>query len=243
MLGINNKGFQEAEDEYRYYIDNLEIVPDFLYSNYEGCKMDELKQKHDDLINKIQHNNFSFEDINNLILVNTSLANCLHNTPDEEYKRILLETADYLRTLNRTPSAGRIYYFLGDNKKARECFEASPQTLEELIKLTPAEELPALRDKFVADKRYLEAGKVAWYEGDKEEARQIIEQSDEFKQAYTECKELVKNKLYLPAVRMLWRRLKLPFAKETVMGLCKSNRKCLSDVNNYNQNKDVISIY
>jgi len=240
-----NSGFQEEKDEFRDYINNLDIgLPFLLDQDYKECDLGKLTQKYN-----TEHKSFAnletsnehilWKVIDNIIKINVDLANCLYHSDKNKADRLLKEVAEHYEKRGSYGSAGRMYSFLGDHEKALKNFKKDPLALEALIKLTPAEELPALGDKFIADKRYLEAGKIEWYQSNKERARQIIEQSEEFNEALKAAKESLKKREYEEAIDHLWMDSRIPFFRDIIKNLCGENKDCLDKLKEYNTSENV----
>ncbi len=177
-----------------------------------------------------------------LIYLDVNLANCKYKNDSEKYQELMEDSAEHYKKRGRFAGTARIYYHLSEyysNKnaekskeylnKAREYFRKRWNAAEEIIKLTPLEELAAIRDENLQKGNYWSAGKIEWYLGNKERGRSLIMQSPEYQRLVKESKESVKEGKYYDAVQNLWGDL-IPFYKEIMKELCGKNKKCLREV-------------
>ncbi len=239
------------EDEYRQYIQNLQIVPASLYQKpkAEECSKRNLKSLHqrklEDIANKVYHHSGLHPDHHRYMLLDevvdadVKLANCFYKPGSAGHTRLMREVIQHYERedFKREINAARVYLYLGDVVKARELFYRRSYD-EEVIKLTPENELPALRERALQDGKVFLAGKVEWLLGNKERAREIIKQWKGFSGVIKSVREEIQEGNYFPAIDYPSDSLKIPFYREIIEEECKNNASCLELLRNYSINQD-----
>ncbi|MEK6951277.1 MAG: hypothetical protein AABX13_06155 [Nanoarchaeota archaeon] len=237
FLIVSRPHSQEEKDEFRDYIANLEIVPPILYKTDEKCDINKLTagytKEHKSFAElKTNNEHILWKALDHLINIDVNLANCLHKLDRQRSDYLLKEAAGHYEYRGSYGSAGRLYYFLGDKNKARKNFRKDPLTLEALIKFTPPEELNKLKEAYLTRGGYLEAGKIAWYQGDREKGREYIAQSERYKELIENCSNFIDKGNVRKAIFVLWEFSRIPFYKEALLSKCK-NEKCKREIENY----------
>ncbi len=219
------------------------------------CDEEKVKKKHAELLEYIKQRetllptaqndgpiHAIWESTDDLICLDINLANCKYWNNSEKYRGLMEDSAEHYNQLGRFAGAARIYHHLSEYyfhkdtekskeymKKTREYFRKRWNVVEEVIKITPLEELAVLRDEDLQHGNYWSAGKIEWYLGNKERGKSLIMQSPEYQQLVKESKISVERDEYYDAIQNLWGDL-IPFYKEIMKELCGRNKKCLREV-------------
>ncbi len=240
--------YQDPNDEYQQHIDALVMVPGFLTKNIkmdglQNCNEEEIEREHEKTVSALFKSGIDshlrWGSIDHLNRLDSKLANCKYKELQEKWEELMLEISDHYAVLDRWSEAARVQYLLGNLGRARAYFKRGGTATEELIKITPVEELAALRDQYVRKMKFLQAGKIEWYLGNKEKAVDLLIPAEEFNFAIEECKRSVARKHYLPAIKILWRGLRLPFYRETMMVFCGNSEDCVNALKDYDPSKDI----
>lgn len=236
-----SSSIEEEVDFYREYVNNLYLIPRFFYEApvipdlEHECQEEEIKGKHEKVSQIILYNNNEhalWDNMDYLIQLDARLANCKYKDNPEKFRELMLEIAEHLESTNRPAGAGRVYYALREIDKAREFFLRDEDSVEETIKITPKEDLPALVQHYLQHNNLLAAGKVEWFESNMERAEVLIKASKEYKQFIEQSKKYIQRGQYKTVVNALWHLL-VPFYKKTMLELCDNNVQCQEVVNNY----------
>lgn len=250
---------QSNNDDYTNYVNSLtpqKIIPPNLsrIDKERGCDKDKLKKEHTELSNWIQIRMYRlapnpshslWQGIDDLISIDTTLANCFYRKEPEKYVEKMIEIIEHYQHLNREGGMGQVYYYLFALyknpeylEKAREYLKMDEHGFEAYLRLTPKEELPKARDEYLQQEDHLRAGKIEWYLGNRERGRELIIQSKEFPLVVEESRKAVLERDYEYAIGHLWRGLRIPFTGEIIKNICKDNKACLKDLERYGPNKD-----
>lgn len=239
------------QDEYRQYIQNLQIVPPSLSQKPkpEECNKRDLKNRHqkklEDIANKVYHRSGLHPDHHRYMLLDevvdadVKLAHCFYKPGSASHTRLMREVIQHYEggDFEREIDAARVYLYLGDLRRARELFYQRSYD-EEVIKLTPENELPALQERALQEGKALLAGKVEWLQGNKERARELIKQWEGFSGVIKNARKKIQEGNYFLAIDYSGDSLKIPFYREIIEEECKNNASCLELLRNYNMNQD-----
>lgn len=251
-------------DEYRQYLQDLQIVPPSLSQKPKRneCNKRNLQDQHQRALEEIanwKYPPFGSWDharhgtLDQVVNADIKLANCFYKPKSISYKKKILEAAQHYEQedFRRYDDAARMYYYLGTLyqpqqkesqsyfQRARELFYKVSYTEEELIKITPREELPDLQDQALRDGEGSIAGKIEWLLGNKDKARELITQNNWFPDLLEKVRKLIKDRSYGWAILRLGAGSKIPFYREIIERECKEHPKCLEMLRNYQLGEDI----
>lgn len=237
-------------DEYTKYVYSLKIVPPELYEVPKECNKEPLEAIHQKALTDIANEEYrkmgGHWDHNRWVLLDTAIsadaqwANCFSKSGEEKYRQKMLEIAQHYESFHRWDEAARVYYYIGDVKKARELFGKKSFTEEELIFLTPREELPALLDDALKKRDGSLAGKIEWVLGNQERAREIITKWAGYSHMLQLLREYIRDGHYLDAVYYFGRGSKIPFFREVIGTECENIPPCLQELWKYAHSERIL---
>lgn len=229
----------EDNDSFRNHINSLELFPARLYEDpfiygVEGCNEEEIRQRHEKISQRILESDVIKTEeclldgsVDQLIRLDRKLANCKYRNDTGKFNELLEEIAEHFESTNRSIAAGKIYHFLGNLNKATESFlQHKRDGVEYVLKITPPEELPVIADYYLQRDDPFNAGKVEWFQGNKELGRILMEQSESYKKKMGEdVRFYLSKESYRWAAQSL-EELRLPFHRELAQELCQGNEDC-----------------
>lgn len=246
LVGMINPAWSQQRDYYHEYIRNIQIAHSFLSQaaaaeNIPHCEEEDIRQKHRRSLQRLEQENDEHTIdtlLQELASLDIHLARCKYRNNKEQYTLLLKEAAAHQEGGGQYQAAGQLYYDGGDIVKARECFKREVRTIEALMRITPLQELPKIRDEFVRQKDYWRAGKIDWFLGDRKNGKVLMQRSTEYHAARKEAEGLVGEQRFASALHFLWRKKVLPFYEETMRELCGSDRRCRQEVEKYDPQKN-----
>lgn len=256
LTGIRLGTDQNYEGVYREYVSSLELESPFFNrsGNNINVECDEslIRAKHEEILDRIKkiyqeefpptgsRSHAIWQDLDYLVKLDAKLALCKYKNDSKKINELMQESADHFESVNRFSDAARIYYSLQDQQRARAEFLKNASTTEEVIRLTPSNELSQLVDYYLRINDHVSAGKVEWFRSNKERAIELIFSSEKLRKEVEKVEEAIRHGGYWGAVRILWRGVRLPFYKEIMIQLCRSNGACLDELNKYKPLEDFL---